>query len=298
MSIFQKDCPQCAASNAARASRCKCGYFFDTTAAGGKQATAAVALQEETLYEDYLSARVVQAEATLEVARGNAAADPTNTYKAAEVLVAEQALSAARAELRAQTERTAQLKKVSRRTEPAAGIPAPRPPAVLEIKPAPTVAPHKLIPKREPARSKAPSAPVAKPAEIRSPPKPAAPKQAAKPNAKFRNRQAAKAAAVVRAARIAPPPAPVAPATAPVAVKSLPAPVQKPAAKAAPKKVTAAATKDCPHCTATVAAAVERCRCGFGFTNASFEMPSLSLDAGSSAIASDDIKFGITPRRG
>lgn len=310
MSIFQKDCPRCAAPNSVRAPRCHCGYYFETTEATGKQAATEVALQEETLYQDYLEARVVQAEATVEVARSNAAVDTQNTYKAAQVLVSEQALSAARAELRAQSQRTAELKKISRSTSRA---PAPKPanlPAILARHPAPSPAPTVKIkttkapftpapvvkptvkltlappppkpqPKPEaPPPSKAASAQVTKPAE--TPIRP--PVYAKRPGKKFRMHQAAKAEAVVRAQTPVRPLAAVTPVAAPVV------------AEPTTPKSAAPTTKDCPNCTAAVAPQVERCRCGYEFPNASREMAPLSLDADARAILANDTSLGRTRR--
>lgn len=285
MSIFQKDCPQCAASNTVRATRCKCGYFFEAAATNGKHATTEVALQEETLYQDYLAARLVQAEATVEVARGNAAADPANTYKAAQVLLAEQALGAARAELRAQTTRTTHLKKVSTRAQPVVAVTPPQARVTTATKVAPKK-PVRAMPvvKRETVQLKVASAPVAKPAEI-----PVPPMHAAKPGAKFRKQQAAKAKALLHSVRSAQPSPPAVART-----EREKKPVVKPAAS---KHVTVAATKDCPNCTATVAAQVERCRCGFSFSDPSVGMPSLSLDAETTPVLDNDTNFSRIPRR-
>lgn len=310
MSIFQKDCPRCAAPNSVHAPRCHCGYYFETTEATGKQAATEVALQEETLYQDYLAARVVQAEAAVEVARSNAEVDPTNTYKAAQLLVAEQALNAARAELQNQSLRTAELKKISRSTRSApapkpakppvivARRPAPSPAPIVKIKttktpftPAPAIKPAvkltlappapKPQPKPEiPPPSKAESAQVTKPAE--TPIRP--PLHAKKPGKKFRMRQAAKAEAVVRAQTPVRPPAAVTPVAEPVVAETT---VSKPAAPT---------TKDCPNCTAAVAVHVDRCRCGYEFPNASREMAPLSLDAGALAILANDTSVGRTRR--
>lgn len=99
MSIFKKDCPECAVSNSIEAMRCRCGYCFDPDALAGADA-AAYAEEQSRLYQDYLGARIVQAESELTVAREQAKADASNTYKAAAALLAEQALNALRAEMK------------------------------------------------------------------------------------------------------------------------------------------------------------------------------------------------------
>jgi hypothetical protein len=99
MSIFKKDCPECAVSNAIEAVRCRCGYCFDPDALAGADA-AAYAEEQSRLYQDYLGARIVQAESELTVAREQAKADSSNTYKAAAALLAEQALNSLQAEMK------------------------------------------------------------------------------------------------------------------------------------------------------------------------------------------------------
>jgi hypothetical protein len=106
MSIFKKDCPECAASNSIDAVRCRCGYCFDPEALAGADADA-YAEEQSRLYQDYLGARIVQAEAELTVAREQAKADPENTYQAAAALVAEQTLNALQAEMKQLTLRLA-----------------------------------------------------------------------------------------------------------------------------------------------------------------------------------------------
>jgi hypothetical protein len=62
LSIFSKECPQCAATGPADASRCGCGYLFDPYLVDDAQRTLGLAVKEdEKLYEEYLAARAVQA---------------------------------------------------------------------------------------------------------------------------------------------------------------------------------------------------------------------------------------------
>ena len=61
MSI-SNECPQCAATRPADASRCRCGYLFDPYPLDDAQRTLELASEEdEKLYEEYLAARAAQA---------------------------------------------------------------------------------------------------------------------------------------------------------------------------------------------------------------------------------------------
>lgn len=61
MSIFSKECPHCAATRPADASRCGCGYVFDPYLLDDAQRTLGLAAEEEKLYEEYLAARAAEA---------------------------------------------------------------------------------------------------------------------------------------------------------------------------------------------------------------------------------------------
>lgn len=303
MSIFQKDCPQCTAPNPVSAALCACGHCFDPAAVTDKKAAVDVAIHEERLYHDYLAAREIQAEAAYEVARADALANPDDTYAAAQALAAEQALNTARAELRIQAQKTSQLKRppvqaaatasnparTSRSTvrtraakrKPAVHAPtrAPEPSIATATVASVTLAPPPVVkPTAAPAPIAAATptpAPSAKPVPAAMPvvttvaPQPA-PKPTAQPNRAFRVRQAKMAEAIVRnTVPASPSPSATSPARA---------------VGAASKKHAAAATKECPNCTAAVPPSTTRCRCGYGLSTASPEMASLSLDAGALAI--------------
>lgn len=304
MSIFQKDCPQCTAPNPVSAALCACGHCFDPAAVTDKKAAVDVAIHEERLYHDYLAAREIQAEAVYEVARADALANPDDTYAAAQALAAEQALNAARAELRIQAQKTLHLKRSPVQTTPTAPNPArasrstvrtratKRKPAVQTPARAsqPSIATAAVAspkiaspPVVKPATAPAPiatatptPAPSAKPVPAAMPiittvaPQPAAPKPSAQPNQAFRVRQAKMAEAIVRNTV---PASPTPSATSPARAVS-----------PAPKKRPGAATKECPNCTAAVPPNATQCRCGYGLSTASLEMASLSLDAGALAI--------------
>lgn len=274
MSIFTKDCPQCAAPNPTSAVRCACGHCFDPEAVTDKKAAVEVAIHEERLYHDYLAARVVQAEAEYEVARTDALADPSDTYKAAQALAAEQALNTARAELRAQAQKTSRLKKLTVRTAPPprAAVPRVKPHAKPKHA-APARAPSKpvTVPIAKPVitavKKPTPKAPPAIPITHTAPPstKPApAVAPAPQPNRAFRARQVKHAEAIVR--KVA------------TTVSTLAPKIQAPALP------VPAATKECPNCTSKVPTNMPQCRCGFGFAAASMEMAALPLDAAALAI--------------
>jgi ribosomal protein S27AE len=131
MSIFKKDCPECATPNMVDAVRCDCGYCFDPDALGGTDA-AEYADEQDRLYLDYLAARVVQTEAEMIVAREQANADGGNTYKAAAALVAEQALNAMQAE----------MKQLAARVRSRPARPVAAKPAVRTSTPAPALSAH------------------------------------------------------------------------------------------------------------------------------------------------------------
>lgn len=273
MSIFEKDCPQCASANPVHARRCRCGYCFDPEL---QQETDG---QEERLYRDYLAARVVQAEAALTVARSEASADPDNQVKTAQALLAEQALNTARAELRALAVKTGRSGPASRVPAPVAKAP-PAPPAKAKVGNA--VAQEPMAPRRSP-----PASPPAVRAVT-----PAAARATEKPGPEFRAVQAVKAEGVMQTRKVEP--KPTIPKVAP------PASVPKSRAKAArpPTRVAAPPTapvkearKECPHCTALVPLDATRCRCGFSLPTVSVEMPPVALDAETLALLAQGLNI-------
>lgn len=293
MSIFEKVCPQCASSSPVHAVSCDCGYFFDPEHAGEEHL-----LQEERLYRDYLAARLVQAEAALTVARTEAAADPENQVKAAQALLAEQALNATRAELRELAVRNARSRSPGRPAAVAvAGAAAKSAKPQASKRPVvsgPTL-PHAGT---RPAAARSVTQAAKRPVPV--PPKPA-PLPLAKarpatpvpvaavhreitetPGPVFRAVQTVKAETAIKTRRGAPKRAPERNAAAPQpAPKAHPAPVAAapatpvPAKSAAPKP----ARKECPHCTALLPLDATRCRCGFSLPTVAVEMPPVALDA-------------------
>lgn len=280
MSIFHKDCPQCAAPNAVHTNRCPCGYFFDPQAYQDKDTAAQLALHERRLYHDYLAARVVQAEALLEVARTDAQADPENLYKAAQALAAEQSLNTVRAELRAHAVPVAPPAATNRQSGAVANkskaapkanakpvkssrsVRAPRvatevSPPVTAPTPAPAPLPAPIGPTIAIAVATLPNPPMAE-----SPPAVPSPNRSA--NTTFRARQAARAEQITATAAV-----------------TIAAAAPRPAAKLL-KRTTG---KECPNCTAAVPPTANRCRCGYHLSRGpSLEMPPLLLDEGAQAI--------------
>jgi hypothetical protein len=105
LSIFTKDCPQCAETNAAYAVRCKCGFSFGADDGAESQTEEEIALEEEKLYQEYLAARARQASGTADDATKLAAAQPANQAKLNEAEQAKAGVEGTQAELKVQTTR-------------------------------------------------------------------------------------------------------------------------------------------------------------------------------------------------
>ncbi|MBI3547055.1 MAG: hypothetical protein HY081_10795 [Gammaproteobacteria bacterium] len=91
-SIYQKPCPACGALVSTSAQRCDCGYAFGS----GNDAPLPEeqVLQDEELFEAYLTARVDQMVAAVETARVELMADPNNSRKTVNLVQAiQEALS-------------------------------------------------------------------------------------------------------------------------------------------------------------------------------------------------------------
>jgi len=108
----------------------------------------------------------------------------------------------------------------------------------------------------------------------------APPVQSATPNPAFRQAQAAKAEKILRAKITQP--APVAKAVKEEA-RMVPVAEPKPSqttpitAKTAPRLYAPRDKKDCPNCTASVAIAAARCRCGYEFPSSEHLIPALAM---------------------
>lgn len=107
-SIYQKYCPQCMTASAAGVERCACGYRFGETTSESRWQQV---LEEERLYEDYLTARAAQAAQAAADARAAHTVDPEDPRKKAIALKALDEAEAARAELAAQSARRAEMAK-------------------------------------------------------------------------------------------------------------------------------------------------------------------------------------------
>ena len=142
MSIFTKDCPQCAETNAAYAVRCKCGFSFNADDGAESQTEEEIALEEEKLYQEYLAARARQTTGTANDATKLAAAQPANQGKLNEAEQAKAAAEGAQAELKVQTTRVVESK-----------------PAKVELPAAPAVAQTPKVASTPPAAEPPASAP-------------------------------------------------------------------------------------------------------------------------------------------
>lgn len=108
MSIFEKTCPQCTATQSAGAVRCACGYLFNPLYLEDPQLALELAIREEKLIEEYLAARAEQAIEVARTAARAASVEPDDEKKAAEAAKAQQSAAIAQAELAEQCVRTAE----------------------------------------------------------------------------------------------------------------------------------------------------------------------------------------------
>jgi hypothetical protein len=106
--IYDKTCPQCMASSSAATARCTCGYLFDASVSDERSLTLERIAREEKLFEEYLEARLAQAQEAAIVAAHAAELDPENQRKAVEALRTKQAAEKAAAGLAAQRIKAAQ----------------------------------------------------------------------------------------------------------------------------------------------------------------------------------------------
>ncbi len=113
MSIFYKDCPQCATTHAANAIRCSCGHFFVPESEAGPELSPELRAQEEKLYEAYLAARRDQTAEAVALARAEVSRTPASTQAASLLAEAEAALKAAETELNNQREKHAESRRLA-----------------------------------------------------------------------------------------------------------------------------------------------------------------------------------------
>lgn len=108
MGIYDKTCPQCMVSSSAATVRCTCGYLFDASGGDDRSLTLERIAREEKLFEEYLEARLAQAQEAAIVAAHAAELEPEHQRKAVESLRAKQAAEKAAAGLAAQRIKAAQ----------------------------------------------------------------------------------------------------------------------------------------------------------------------------------------------
>jgi hypothetical protein len=307
VSIFQKDCPQCAGSNPSEALFCRCGYCYDPSQVSSHDEALTHVVNEEQNYLEYLNARVTQLQAELEAMLAKQILVPNDATLAADVLLARQALNSARAEQKLQSDKVESLsrqRKTARRklrvsmpavaSAPAAKphngrVKSAKPPVASKPAEARPVLVMKPLPPAAPIRP----APVAASAPVTRKPNTGnlvriQPKVSETPGTAFHAVQAAKADKAVTHR----PPAPVivpAPSLAPLsAVHELSADIATPL----PARPEADPnTQDCPNCMAKLSIGTNKCRCGFDLT-ARFEMPALSLSAADVALLIGKLGYG------
>ena len=108
MSAFDKICPQCSAASSAGAVLCECGYLFNPIYLNDPELALELAIREESLIEEYVTALAEQAIEAARTAAHDAAKEPGNEQKAAQAATAQHAAAVAQAELAQQCVRTAE----------------------------------------------------------------------------------------------------------------------------------------------------------------------------------------------
>lgn len=293
---------------------CSCGHHLGHDDTDTTLTSEEIRLKAEELYENYLEARAEQATKAVKTAQAEFARDPSNPGKSKQVASTIHEAQIAKSALATQSARIAEMKKaMSPKARPAAPNPvatlarkrvtalntvATKPQARITRKPIPVLtdvvaaAPAPVRPKHEAkvvavTSKKLPTtvAPSRKPDTAPPPqsarkPDIAPPVQSATPNPAFRQAQAAKAEKILRAKitqpdpvvkavkeemRMVPVAEPKPPQTTPVTAKS------------APRLYAPRDKKDCPNCTASVAIAAARCRCGYEFPSSEHLIPALAM---------------------
>jgi hypothetical protein len=313
-SIFQKVCPECMATVPLDTRECSCGHHLDHDDTDTALTSEEIRLKAEELYENYLGARVEQAAKAVKTAQAEFAREPSNPGKSEQVASTIREVQIAKSALATQSAHIAVMKKaMSPTARPAAPSPvatparkrvtalhavATKPQARITRKPIPVLtdvvatAPAPVRPKHETKvvavtskKLPATAAPSRKPdiaPAVQSARKPeiAPPVQSATPNPAFRQAQAAKAEKILRAKITQP-----APVVKAVKEEARMVPVAEPkppqttpiTAKTAPRLYAPRDKKDCPNCTASVALAAARCRCGYEFPSSEHLIPALAM---------------------
>lgn len=297
MSIFDKDCPECAATLATDAACCACGYVFEPFRSEDLLLALERAIQEEKLFEKYLAGRVKQAAEVARVAATIAAMEPENERRAVEAARANRAAKVAQIEVIVQQARVAQAQLTAQRLHAAQAANAAKtgpavqgaqPPRPCERGAAEKV--HLVAAKM--AREQLGAAQVAGEKLSKEYLAASAEKGAEAAVQAAESWQTSVAAQASQAAESMNPAA--AQQQIRLAVKSLRATESKergPAFRATQTAKTAGAvaaaealdTMECPWCTVTLPASVARCRCGWSTPVPLRQIPSLTPSAGERA---------------
>lgn len=113
MSIFDKECPLCGIGHPLSAERCGCGFSFDPSSLEEAAQKLVLAAQEEELMENYLAARVSQANETFKVVQTRLQADPENNLLVRELEAARTEMESSQAILAEQEEKTDKARKAA-----------------------------------------------------------------------------------------------------------------------------------------------------------------------------------------
>jgi len=281
---------------------CSCGHQLDHDDTDSALSSEEIRLKAEELYENYLGARVEQAAKAAKAAQAEFAREPSNPGKSEQVASAIREVQIAESALATQSAHIAEMKKTmppkarplapkpvathARKRAAALNAVATKPQARITRKLIPVLtevvatAPAPVRPKQEvkivavaPKKSPTTVAPSRKPDIV-----PLA--QTATPNPAFRQAQAAKAEKILRAKNTQPAPvakavkeeARMAPSVETNLLQTTPL-----TAKAAPRLYAPRDKKECPSCTASVAIAAARCRCGYEFPSSEQLIPPLAM---------------------
>jgi hypothetical protein len=279
---------------------CSCGYHLDHDDTDTALTSEEIRLKAEELYENYLGARVEQAAKAVKTAQAEFVRDPSNPDKSDRVASTIREVQMAESALATQSARVAEMKKA---LLPAALPAAPAQVAAPVKKRVTTLKPAAIKPPVQVARNAVPvitnaaavaSAEAKRQAKTaqatpKSPPIPppvsrkpdiVPPVQTATPNPAFRQAQAAKAEKILRAKNTQPIPVVTA-----VKEEARMVPVAEPkppqttpiTARTAPRLYAPRDKKECPNCTASVAIAAARCRCGYEFPSSEQLIPPLAM---------------------
>ena len=113
MSIFDKECPLCSTGHPLSAERCGCGFSFDPSSLEQAAQKLVLAAQDEELMENYLAARVSQANETFKVIQTRLQADPENNLLQRELESARLEMESAQAILAEQEAKTDKARKAA-----------------------------------------------------------------------------------------------------------------------------------------------------------------------------------------